>query len=85
MSSQLTEEEEKAKNLSKLKNKQEMLIAELEGEGATIRPLGPPSDRPVLERAVRSSIMNIPSDNLDFCSTPELLSRCTSEGASAMS
>lgn len=33
MSSQLTEEEEKAKNLSKLKNKQELLMVDLEGEG----------------------------------------------------
>lgn len=33
MSSQLTEEEDKTKNLSKLKNKQEMMIVELEGEG----------------------------------------------------
>lgn len=33
MSSQLTEEEEKTKNLSKLKNKQEMMIVDLEGEG----------------------------------------------------
>lgn len=32
MTSQLAEEEEKAKNLSKLKNKQEMMIADLEGE-----------------------------------------------------
>lgn len=43
MSSQLTEEEEKTKNLSKLKNKQEVLMAELEGEGpsrwcSTVRP-----------------------------------------------
>lgn len=33
MTSQLAEEEEKAKNLSKLKNKQEMIIIDLEGEG----------------------------------------------------
>lgn len=32
MASQLAEEEEKAKNLGKLKNKQEMMIADLEGE-----------------------------------------------------
>lgn len=31
MTSQLTEEEEKAKNLSKLKNKQEMMMVDLEG------------------------------------------------------
>lgn len=35
MSSQLTEEEDKTKNLSKLKNKQEMQMVELEGEGLT--------------------------------------------------
>lgn len=33
MTSQLTEEEEKAKNLSKLKNKQEMMMVDLEGKG----------------------------------------------------
>lgn len=32
MTSHLAEEEEKAKNLSKLKNKQEMMIVDLEGE-----------------------------------------------------
>lgn len=32
MTSQLTEEEEKAKNLSKVKNKQEMMMTDLEGE-----------------------------------------------------
>lgn len=32
VTSQLAEEEEKAKNLSKLKNKQEMMIVDLEGE-----------------------------------------------------
>lgn len=32
MASHLAEEEEKAKNLSKLKNKQEMMIVDLEGE-----------------------------------------------------
>lgn len=36
MSSQLTEEEEKTKNLSKLKNKQEMMIVDLEGEGLAV-------------------------------------------------
>lgn len=36
MTSQLTEEEEKAKNLSKLKNKQEMMMVDLEGEGLTL-------------------------------------------------
>lgn len=36
MTSQLAEEEEKAKNLSKLKNKQEMMIVDLEGEGLTL-------------------------------------------------
>lgn len=34
VTSQLAEEEEKAKNLSKLKNKQEMMIVDLEGEEA---------------------------------------------------
>lgn len=34
MSSVLTEEEEKAKNLSKVKNKQEIMIVDLEGKGA---------------------------------------------------
>lgn len=38
MSSQLTEEEEKAKNLSKLKNKQEMMIVDLEGEERALSP-----------------------------------------------
>lgn len=33
MTSQLTEEEEKAKNLGKLKNKQEMMMVDLEGKG----------------------------------------------------
>lgn len=33
MTSHLTEEEEKAKNLSKLRNKQEMMMVDLEGEG----------------------------------------------------
>lgn len=33
MTSQLTEEEEKAKNLSKIKNKQEMMMVDLEGKG----------------------------------------------------
>lgn len=32
MTSHLTEEEEKAKNLGKLKNKQEMMMVDLEGE-----------------------------------------------------
>lgn len=32
MTSHLTEEEEKAKNLSKLKNKQEMMMVDLEGK-----------------------------------------------------
>lgn len=32
MTSQLTEEEEKAKNLSKVKNKQEMMMVDLEGK-----------------------------------------------------
>lgn len=32
MTSQLTEEEEKAKNLGKVKNKQEMMMVDLEGE-----------------------------------------------------
>lgn len=32
MTSHLTEEEEKAKNLSKLKNKQEMIMVDLEGK-----------------------------------------------------
>ena len=32
MSSQLTEEEEKAKNLGKMKNKQEMMMVDLEGK-----------------------------------------------------
>lgn len=32
MTSQLAEEEEKAKNLGKVKNKQEMVMADLEGE-----------------------------------------------------
>lgn len=32
MTSQLTEEEEKAKNLGKLKNKQEMMMVDLEGK-----------------------------------------------------
>lgn len=34
MTSHLTEEEEKAKNLGKLKNKQEMMMVDLEGEVA---------------------------------------------------
>lgn len=33
IASKLMEEEEKTKNLSKLKNKQEMMIIDLEGEG----------------------------------------------------
>lgn len=33
MTSQLTEEEDKAKNLGKLKNKQEMMMVDLEGKG----------------------------------------------------
>lgn len=33
MTSLLAEEEEKAKNLSKVKNKQEMMLVELEGKG----------------------------------------------------
>lgn len=33
MTSQLTEEEEKAKNLGKVKNKQEMMMVDLEGKG----------------------------------------------------
>lgn len=32
MTSQLTEEEEKAKNLGKVKNKQEVMMVDLEGE-----------------------------------------------------
>lgn len=32
MTSQLAEEEEKAKNLGKVKNKQEMMMVDLEGE-----------------------------------------------------
>lgn len=41
MTSQLAEEEEKAKNLSKLKNKQELMIVDLEGEErAPDRPPG---------------------------------------------
>lgn len=32
MTSQLTEEEEKAKNLGKVKNKQEMMMVDLEGK-----------------------------------------------------
>lgn len=32
MTSQLTEEEEKAKNLGKIKNKQEMMMVDLEGK-----------------------------------------------------
>lgn len=32
MTSHLTEEEEKAKNLSKMKNKQEMMMVDLEGK-----------------------------------------------------
>ncbi len=32
MTSQLSEEEEKAKNLGKVKNKQEMMMVDLEGE-----------------------------------------------------
>lgn len=32
MTTQLTEEEEKAKNLSKVKNKQEMMMTDLEGK-----------------------------------------------------
>lgn len=32
MTSQLTEEEEKAKNLSKVKNKQELMMVDLEGK-----------------------------------------------------
>lgn len=34
MSSVLAEEEEKAKNLGKVKNKQEMMMVDLEGKGA---------------------------------------------------
>lgn len=34
MTSHLTEEEEKAKNLSKLKNKQEMMMVDLEGNSS---------------------------------------------------
>lgn len=34
MSSVLAEEEEKAKNLGKVKNKQEMMMVDLEGNGA---------------------------------------------------
>lgn len=34
LNTELAEEEEKAKNLGKLKNKQEMMIVDLEGEGA---------------------------------------------------
>lgn len=34
MSSVLAEEEEKAKNLGKVKNKQEMMLVDLEGKGA---------------------------------------------------
>lgn len=34
MTSQLAEEEEKAKNLGKVKNKQEMMMVDLEGEDA---------------------------------------------------
>lgn len=37
MTSQLTEEEEKAKNLGKLKNKQEMMMVDLEGKGPWLR------------------------------------------------
>lgn len=33
MTSLLAEEEEKAKNLSKVKNKQEMMLVDLEGKG----------------------------------------------------
>lgn len=35
MTDQLTEEEEKTKSLNKLKNKQEAVIADLEGEPST--------------------------------------------------
>ena len=38
MSSQLTEEEEKAKNLGKMKNKQEMMMVDLEGKAALTPP-----------------------------------------------
>lgn len=34
MTSLLSEEEEKAKNLGKVKNKQEMMMVDLEGKGA---------------------------------------------------
>lgn len=36
MTSQLTEEEEKAKNLGKVKNKQEMMMVDLEGKSLTV-------------------------------------------------
>lgn len=36
MTSQLTEEEEKAKNLGKVKNKQEVMMVDLEGKGFTV-------------------------------------------------
>lgn len=39
MTSHLTEEEEKAKNLGKLKNKQEMMMVDLEGELTSSRIL----------------------------------------------
>lgn len=38
MSSQLTEEEEKAKNLGKVKNKQEMMMVDLEGKLLLLAP-----------------------------------------------
>lgn len=44
MSSVLAEEEEKAKNLSKVKNKQEMMIVDLEGKGA-VTYLNPKMDK----------------------------------------
>lgn len=34
----LAEEEEKAKNLSKVKNKQEMMMVDLEGKGVYFNP-----------------------------------------------
>lgn len=60
MSSQLTEEEDKTKNLSKLKNKQEMQMVELEGEG-----LAPSRWRSILEtkssfKCLTSPLIKIP-------------------------
>lgn len=45
MTSMLTEEEEKAKNLGKVKNKQEMMMVDLEGKG-----LKPNTEQSVMNR-----------------------------------